>query len=122
MIVNNETSDEAILNELGKRLAQRRIARQLSQAALAAEAGVAKRTVERIEAGESVQLVTLMRLCRVLDLLDGLDQWLPESVPSPMALLKEKRAGKGKQRTSARRTAVVKRIPEKPWIWGDSSS
>lgn len=122
MIVNNETSDEAILNELGKRLAQRRIARQLSQATLAAEAGVAKRTVERIEAGESVQLVTLMRLCRVLDLLDGLDQWLPESVPSPMALLKEKRAGKGKQRTSARRTAVVKRIPEKPWIWGDSSS
>jgi DNA-binding XRE family transcriptional regulator len=49
MRINNELSDETILAELGGRLAQRRIARSLSQAALAAESGVAKRTVERIE-------------------------------------------------------------------------
>jgi transcriptional regulator with XRE-family HTH domain len=122
MIINNKLSDEAILAELGGRLAQRRIARQLSQAVLAAEAGVAKRTVERVEAGESVQLVTLVRLCRVLDLMDGLDQWLPETGPSPMALLKEKNAGKGRQRASGQRTAPVMKSGEKTWTWGDSSS
>ncbi|WP_041360144.1 helix-turn-helix domain-containing protein [Nitrosomonas sp. Is79A3] len=122
MKINNELSDETILTELGGRLAQRRIARSLSQAALAAEAGVAKRTVERVEAGESVQLVTLVRLCRVLDLMAGWDQWLPETGPSPMALLKEKQTGKGRQRARGRRTAPVMKSGQKPWTWGDSSS
>lgn len=122
MKINNDLSDEIILSELGARLAQRRIMRSLSQAALAMEAGVAKRTVERIEAGESVQLVTLVRLCRVLGLIDGLDQWLPEATPSPMALLKEKQAGKGRRRVSGRRVAPAVKSGEKPWTWGDSSS
>ena len=121
MIINNGLSDETILAELGERLTQRRIARSLSQAALAAQAGVAKRTVERIEAGESVQLVTLIRLCRVLGLMDGLDQWLPKTGPSPMALLKEKQVGRGRQRVSNHRTVPVK-PGGKPWTWGDSSS
>lgn len=122
MKVTNEHSDEAVLTELGARLAQRRIAQLLSQAALAVEAGVSKRTVERVEAGQSVQLVTLIRLCRVLGLMDGLDQWLPESVPSPMALLKEKQAGKGRQRARSHRTAPTVKPGGKSWIWGDSSS
>lgn len=122
MKINNELTDEIILVELGERLVQRRIARSLSQAALAVEAGVAKRTVERVEAGESVQLVTLVRLCRVLDLMDGLDQWLPQTGPSPMALLKEKQAGKGRQRARSHRTAPAMKPDDKPWTWGDSSS
>ncbi|MDP1558734.1 MAG: helix-turn-helix domain-containing protein [Nitrosomonas sp.] len=122
MKINNELSDGIILAELGGRLTQRRIARSLSQAALAAEAGVSKRTVERVEAGESVQLVTLVRLCRALGLMDGLDQWLPEAGPSPMALLKEKQAGKGRQRARSHRAASVMNPGGKPWTWGDSSS
>ena len=122
MKINNDLSDEAVLSELGGRLTQRRIARSLSQAALAMEAGVAKRTVERIEAGESVQLVTLVRLCRALGLIDGMNQWLPEATPSPMAMLKEKRAGKGRRRVSSRRVFPVMKSGEKPWTWGDSSS
>ena len=56
------------------------------------------------------------------NLMDGLDQWLPETGPSPMALLKEKQAGKGRQRARGRRTAPVMKSGEKPWAWGDSSS
>ena len=122
MRINNKLPDEVILVELGERLAQRRIARSLSQAALAVEAGVAKRTVERVETGKSVQLVTLVRLCRVLDLMDGLDQWLPQTGPSPMALLKEKQAGKGRQRVRSHRTTPTMKPVGKPWTWGDSSS
>lgn len=122
MKINNELADEIILVELSERLAQRRIAQSLSQAALAVEAGVAKRTVERIEAGESVQLVTLIRLCRALDLMNGLDQWLPEAGRSPMALLKEKQAGKGRQRVRSHRTAPVMKSGGRSWTWGDLSS
>lgn len=122
MKIDNELSDESILTELGGRLAQRRIARSLSQAALAVEAGVAKRTVERAEAGKSVQLVTLVRLCRVLGLMEGLDQWLPETGLGPMALLKEKLVGKGRHRERSHRTAPAMKPGGKPWTWGDSSS
>lgn len=113
MNINNGLVDEVILGELGERLMQRRIARGLTQAMLAKEAGVAKRTVERVEAGESIQLLTLVRLCRVLDLLEGLDQWLPEARPSPMALLKQTR-----KRASPRKMLAGKSSAAK-WKWSE---
>lgn len=87
MKIESATSDQAILEELGRRLARRRIAMRLSQADLAGQAGVGKRTVERIEAGESAQATTLVRLFRVLDLLASLDQLVPTESTRPMALL-----------------------------------
>ncbi len=121
MKIDNNLSDEVILAELGARLTQRSMARSLSQAVLAVEAGISKRKVERIEAGGSVQLVTLIRLCRTLDLMDGLNQWLPETGPSPMALLKEKQASRGRQRARGRRVAPAMKPSGKSWAWSDSS-
>ncbi len=43
-------NDDAVLAELGRALAERRIGIGLTQAALAEQAGIGKRTVERIEA------------------------------------------------------------------------
>ena len=74
-------SDDAILTELGGRLARRRIDLDLTQAALAHEAGVSKRTVERIESGASAQMVSIIRICRVLDLVSGLDRLVPQAGP-----------------------------------------
>lgn len=51
MHITNENDDETILAELGRRLARTRLERNISQQGLATEAGVSKRTVERIEAG-----------------------------------------------------------------------
>jgi transcriptional regulator with XRE-family HTH domain len=75
-------SDEAVLAELGARLARRRIELQLTQAALAEQAGVAKRTVERIEAGASAQMSSIIRLLRVLELLPVLEQLVPAGGPA----------------------------------------
>ena len=52
MQISTILSDEAILQALGERLAGARLARNLTQAALAEQAGVAKRTVERLEAND----------------------------------------------------------------------
>ena len=46
MKISRDLSDEAILREVGGRLAAARLARNLTQAALADAAGVSKRTVE----------------------------------------------------------------------------
>ncbi len=109
-------TDDAILAEIGNRIARYRIDQQLTQADLAEQAGVSKRTVERVEAGASVQFTTVIRILRVLDLLQGVDRMVPEPVVRPMDLLKHK--GKVRQRASSSRHSD--KIPEK-WSWGDES-
>ena len=116
MKIANQLSDEAVLSELGARLAQRRLDLQLTQAAVAEQAGVAKRTLERIESGASAQLSSLIRVMRVLDVLPGLDTLLPEAGPRPMDLLK--RGGRARQR-APRRGADAQ--TERPWSWDDES-
>ena len=105
-------TDAAILAELGQRLARCRIDRQLTQAALAHQAGVSKRTVERIEAGASAQMVSLIRICRVLDLIAGIEQWIPQTAPRPMDLIGRK--GKVRRRASSIRTDTD---ADSPWTW-----
>ncbi len=96
MKISKLLADDAILAEIGKRIARRRLDLQLTQADLAEQAGVAKRTVERVEAGASAQMSSMIRILRVLDLLPGLDRMIPEAGPRPMDLLKRK--GKVRQR------------------------
>ena len=116
MKITELLSDELILTELGNRLSRARLDRQLSQAKLADQAGVSKRTLERIEAGASAQSVSLVRILRVLDRLSNLDRLIPESGPSPLDLLKRK--GKIRKRaSSSRQTKVV----DKPWSWDDDA-
>jgi transcriptional regulator with XRE-family HTH domain len=115
-IINNDT-DDAVLAELGGRLARARLERGLTQAQLAAQAGVSKRTVERLEAGAvATQLSGFIRVCRVLELLDRLDALIPEPVPSPIAQLKLR----GRQRRRASTTPPAK-TPGKKWQWGDET-
>jgi transcriptional regulator with XRE-family HTH domain len=109
-------TDDAILAELGARIAARRVDLQLTQADVAEEAGIAKRTLERMEAGHSSQLSSLVRVLRVLDALPGLDNLVPPTGPRPMDLLKRK--GKVRQRASGKRAAKPK---EKPWSWDDEA-
>jgi len=118
MKISGLLADEAILTELGGRIARRRLELQLTQAHLAEQAGVAKRTVERIEAGASAQMSSLIRIFRVLELLPNLELLLPEVRPGPMELLRQK--GKVRQRASGQRKA--NRIEEsKPWSWDDDT-
>jgi transcriptional regulator with XRE-family HTH domain len=65
--------DDALLRELGRRLARRRIHVGLSQAGLGVRAGIAKRSVERLEAGQPTGLSTVLRALRALGSLGGID-------------------------------------------------
>lgn len=116
MIDYSRMTDEAILKGLGDRLSRFRLDRNLTQADLAAEAGVHKNTVFRLEAGGSTQLKNLVRVLRALGLLDRLDTLVPEPVPSPLRQLEamerqRKRAvSKGDRDTDQ---------PKAEWSWGD---
>ncbi|TAJ94264.1 MAG: helix-turn-helix domain-containing protein [Gammaproteobacteria bacterium] len=116
MKIEKTLADLTILSELGERVVRRRIALQLTQAELAERSGVAKRTLERIEAGASAQMLSLIRIFRVLDLLPNLDRMIPEAVPGPMELLKHK--GKVRQRAAKSRN---KQGSGKAWTWDDKT-
>lgn len=116
MRITTELSDTAILHELGARLASARLVNQLTQAALAEQAGISKRTVERLESGEvATHLSGFLRVCRVLGLLARFDALVPESTPTPMEQLAQQ--GRKRQRASSRRVAPTAR---NAWTWGDA--
>lgn len=115
MRITKQTTDEALLAELGGRLARLRLERNLTQADLATGAGLAKRTVERLESGSvATQLSGFIRVCRVLDLLERFDLLVPEPIPSPIEQLKL--AGRSRQRASSPRKRAA---PAKKWRWGN---
>jgi transcriptional regulator with XRE-family HTH domain len=114
MNISENLTDESVLIEIGRRIARHRLDHQLTQAEMAEQTGVSKRTVERIEAGASAQLQTIIRMLRVLDLLPGLDRLIPEAGPRPMDLLRLK--GKTRQRASSARRPGRS---GKPWSWDE---
>jgi transcriptional regulator with XRE-family HTH domain len=114
MKITNTLTDEAILAEIGERIARRRLEFHLTQADLAREAGVAKRTLERVEAGATAQLTTIIRIFRALDLLSILDQLLPEAKPRPIEAITRK--GKVRKRASSKRRDASNK---EAWAWDD---
>ena len=111
-------NDQAILAELGAYLAAQRLAANLTQAQLAEQAGVSKRTLERAEAGESIQLITFIRILRELDLLPLLEQWLPTQQASPMQQLAER---KGKYSVNQKQRVRKSKTAKSNWQWGDDA-
>jgi transcriptional regulator with XRE-family HTH domain len=118
MDISQQLTDEAVLRELGRRLAAVRLGRNLTQAQLAGQAGVSKRTIERMESGEvATQLSGFVRVCRALDLLGGIDALVPEPAPSPLAMVKLH----GRSRKRASTAGQADPHTAKAWTWGDQS-
>ena len=115
--ISTELTDEIVLEELGRRLAGVRLGRNLTQAALAHQAGVSKRTVERLESGAvAIQLTSLLRVCRTLGLLERFENLIPAPTTSPMQQLKQQ--GRRRKRASGGKATSEK---NKTWTWGDES-
>jgi transcriptional regulator with XRE-family HTH domain len=113
--MKNIRSTESFLTELGERLAAIRLSRNMTQAQLAEQAGVSKRTVERLESGSAAtHLSGFVRVCRALGVLDRFDAAFPQPLPSPIAELKARK----QQRQRASTRAARARAPQK-WKWGD---
>ncbi len=109
-----ELSDRAVLVEMGERLARHRLGRNMTQSVLAKEAGVSKRTLLRIEAGESTQVTNLIRVVRALGLLGNLDGFVPPPIPSPIEQLRLRSKERRRASPGARRAG-----PSGGWTWGE---
>jgi len=102
------TPPNAVLRELGKRLASVRKQRQFSQIELAEQAGLGVATLKRIEGGSDSQLESWIKLLIALDMMEGINGLLPANHRSPMA--EATRQGKQKSPTKTSKG------------WGDESA
>lgn len=85
---------------------------------MAEEAGVSKRTVERLESGEvAARLSGLVRVLRVLGMADRLETLIPSLTVSPVEQLKL--AGRRRQRASGLRSPASS--AGRKWSWGDKA-
>jgi len=109
-----------VAQELGARLRAARLGRNLSQEKLAAEAGVGRVTLQRLEEGRvNASLSVLARVLRALDLSEGLDQLIPPPGPSPLEEV-ERRGRPRRRAGSSRRKEAQDKSPG--WQWGDEGS
>jgi putative transcriptional regulator len=107
--MNDDMSPSSIAEELGGRLKQARLNRDLTQSEVASLAGVSRKTVLNAEKG-LVQLETFVAIMIVLDQVAQLDLFLPKQVVSPLQLAKLQ--GNKRQRASRQRMAKVEDKPE----------
>ena len=116
MKISADMSDDVTLREIGNRVAQYRLNRNMTQDTLANEAGVSKRTIIRVEQGRSAQTSSLIRILRSLKLLGNLEALIPEPAISPIQQVKMQ--GKKRKRASS---LPEKPKPDAPWSWGDNA-
>lgn len=117
--MNQFYTNEAVLRELGGRLQKERLNQNLSQDALANEAGVSRKTVTNLENGAGGTLGTFVAVLRALGQLSSLDAFLPQPEISPMQLLELR--GKERQRATGNRKIKEAAVAEDhtEWKWGD---
>lgn len=91
-------SDRSILEELTRRVRQRRLNLNLTQEQVANQSGLHKQTIKNFESGKNASLLTFIQILRVFGDLESLNQFLPDPGISPIQLLKLK--GKERERAS----------------------
>ena len=94
------------------RLEEIRLSQNISQAALAREAGVSRSTITRLARGENISFDSFVRIMQALGLADNLAALLPNPAIRPVERI---RLG-----GTERLRASSKRKPDSDWTWGDS--
>lgn len=93
-------TNEVIAEEIGQRIDQLRLEANVTQAQVAESAGISLKTYGNVVKGKGTFLNTVA-VIRALGRMDLLESFVPESVFSPMELLKMK--GSERQRASKRK-------------------
>lgn len=73
--------------ELGKRIRQLRLFRNLDQRTVAERAGVSKAAFRNLEGGHGSSVETMLRVLKALDFLAGIEMLAPQPIVNPLALV-----------------------------------
>jgi transcriptional regulator with XRE-family HTH domain len=84
-------SDNALFKEIGKKLKQMRLNKNITQDELAKISGLDRTTISQLENGRPATLLTLVQVLRALDKLELLNIFSTEPEISPLEAAKLKR-------------------------------
>ncbi len=111
MDMQHALTSKAVIQEVGQRVKNYRVSRNLTQKELADRSGVSLRSISRFEQGEDFQLSSFVKILRAMDLLDNLNLLIPDTSKSPSYYLKS---------TTKKRVRKKKETADfKPFQWGD---
>ena len=113
LISENIMTSRQMETEIGSRLAQLRLSRNVTQSMLAKESGIGIRTLRRLEAGEPSTFDTFLRVALALGLGDAILGAVPAGKIRPI----ERVSLAGAQRRRARPRPREDLDPS--WTWGD---
>lgn len=99
-------SPQELQTELGRRMRQLRLSRNIDQRTVAEKAGVTRAALQNLEAGRGSSVKTLLRILKALNYLEGIEMLAPEPTVNPLALLRTKTLP---QRARHRRSARSKK-------------
>jgi len=74
-------------NDLGRRVRQLRLSRNLDQRTVADKAGISLRALSKLENGHGSTVETFLRTLRALDYVKGIEILAPQPTIDPLAML-----------------------------------
>jgi transcriptional regulator with XRE-family HTH domain len=89
------------MRQIGSKLKELRIEKNMKQKELADAAGVSVFTISSIENGKTTSLLTVIQLLRALEHLDYLDSFFQEESISPVAYAKLMKNNKKRERVKS---------------------
>ena len=104
-------TSKAYVREIGKRIKELRINRELTQKDLADKSGVSLRSISRFEQGEDIQLGNFIKILKALDLQDNLELLVPDVASYPLYQLQKK----------PRQRIRKKTVKKSGFKWGDET-
>ncbi len=114
----DDMNDEALLQEVGRRIAFLRRSSQIKQEELAEKAGISRYALSRLENGAGgIRLESFLSVLRSLNVLNRLSVVLPEPTLTPIQLveLEKKSHEELPKRIRTRRSSPNR-------VWGDGTS
>ena len=111
----NMATAQGLRSEIGGRLARLRLSRNVTQEMLARDAGIAVRTLRRLEAGQPSGLDSFLRVLIALGVGDAVADSLPSGEIRPIERVDARRAERRRARPSKGHA------PKAPWSWGGES-
>jgi len=85
-VIADHLTNSEILEVLGQRLRLRRLERNLSVDELATHAGLNRKTVLAVEAGEDTRFSSMIKILRSMNLLGLLESAVPDHLPGGEAV------------------------------------
>ena len=101
------------MRQIGSKLKELRIEKNMKQTELADAAGVSVFTISAVENGKMTSLITIVQLLRALEHLDYLTSFFQEETISPIAYAKLMKNNKKKERVKS--STVVTNNIDSEW-------